>query len=110
MFKREKKTPPTIGSLLIDMGFITRDQLRDAITKKLASSGEQLLGEVLIAQGMITRSQLDRALLRQRTETSGTQELVKEASKLLIKTGTQWEKLDADLEEVSRQLSRVGHK
>jgi hypothetical protein len=112
-FSRKPKpsnSPPTIGLILIKMGLITREQLREAITKKLASSGEQLLGEVLIAQGMITRTQLDRALMRQRQETSDPEDLLREASRMMIKAGTQWERLDSEIEDVARQLAKVGQR
>lgn len=56
------KDDSSLGKILMDLHFITRSQLHEAIRAKLASTGEQLLGEVLIAQGAVTRQQMLRAL------------------------------------------------
>ncbi len=56
------KEDSSLGKILMDLHFISRSQLHEAIRAKLASTGEQLLGEVLIAQGAVTRQQLLRAL------------------------------------------------
>lgn len=71
---RPKKHQPqdtTLGRILLDLQFITRDQLRTAITAKHQAHGEKLLGEILIALGAITRSQLDRAIQIQTDQRGG---------------------------------------
>lgn len=70
---RLKKQPKdtTLGRILLDLHFITRDQLRAAITAKHEAHGEKLLGEILIAIGAITRDQLDRAIQIQTDQRGG---------------------------------------
>jgi len=51
-----------IGNVLLHMGLLTREQLREGVQAKLQADSQQLLGEILIAHGFITRTQLQRAI------------------------------------------------
>lgn len=65
LFKRRR--PPsesTIGALLVEGGFVTRDQLQAALSRKMEQGGG-LLGEHLVALGALTQAQLDRLLVAQ---------------------------------------------
>ncbi|OUR92813.1 hypothetical protein A9Q81_15980 [Gammaproteobacteria bacterium 42_54_T18] len=53
-----------IGTLLVDRGLITNDQLQSAIEIQCATHKQ--LGEILIEQKIITRPQLNRSLRRQK--------------------------------------------
>ena len=52
-----------LGSLLIRKGFITEQQLSEALRQQRETG--QMLGEVLIAKGLITTGQLQKALRKQ---------------------------------------------
>ena len=52
-----------LGSLLIKKGFITEQQLSEALRQQRETG--QMLGEVLIAKGLITTGQLQKALRKQ---------------------------------------------
>lgn len=105
LFFWRKRDPLTqsVGHLLVKWGFITRDQLRDAIETKLRSSGDQLLGEVLVAKGYVTRYQLDRALVEQRKLRGEAQELRAVAGNLAAKATANLEGLHGKLDEVESQ-------
>ena len=53
-----------IGRLLVRKGYVTDDQIRDAMARQLVAAPP--LGEILIEMGAITREQLDEVLFEQR--------------------------------------------
>ncbi len=57
------KNRKKIGEILVDLGFLTGEQLEKALP--LVKKGEKRLGEVCIEQGYIDEEQLARALARQ---------------------------------------------
>jgi predicted transcriptional regulator len=52
-----------VGELLLEKGWITKKQLREALARQRDSN--QLLGKILVEMGAITRSQLIEALEEQ---------------------------------------------
>lgn len=107
-FRRREPTDTTIGSLLMKQGFITREQLLEAINTKLRSSGERLLGEVLVAQGAVTRAQLDRVLMMQREARGEEVDYAGEASRLAANATAGAENLHGsltNLEDAARRLA-----
>jgi hypothetical protein len=99
----------SIGAILLTLGFITRQQLLDAITKKLASDREALIGEILIAQGAVTRQQLDRALLLQRERRGEIEDYLGKARNLVADAHARSEGIQQVLEEVrgiAEQISK----
>lgn len=61
--KTEQLAKSRLGRLLINRGYITEQQLDEALS--LQSSQKMMLGEVLIAQGWITEKDLKRTLKHQ---------------------------------------------
>ncbi len=51
----------TLGSILVRQGWVTDEQLRDALHRQSAGSG-RMLGQVLVEIGLVTREQLEEAL------------------------------------------------
>jgi type IV pilus assembly protein PilB len=109
LFRRRPVPEDTsIGAILMRQGFITRDQLRQAIELKLKSSGEQLLGEVLVAQGAVTRTQLERILVMQREARGQQVDYMGEASRLAANATASAENLHGsltNLEDAARRLA-----
>lgn len=108
-----KDVPPdtTIGGLLLRHGFITREQLLDAITVKMEATGQAMLGEVLIARGAITRSQLDRVLTLQREERGEKVDYTQEMQNLIAAASARAENLHGpldELEDTARRYSVTG--
>jgi type IV pilus assembly protein PilB len=54
-----------LGSLLIERGYVSSDQLRDCLDRQRETQGEQLLGEVLLEQGYCSEDQLTECLAAQ---------------------------------------------
>lgn len=56
------------GKVAIDLGFLTREQLQDALIEQFSSDSSarlrprKLIGEVLFEKGWITLSQIDQVL------------------------------------------------
>ncbi len=67
--KRDAGAPvaeqPRLGDLLIQLGLITEDQLKQALALQKEDPARPKLGNILIAQGLITESHLGRALSNQ---------------------------------------------
>lgn len=61
--KTEQLAKSRLGRLLINRGYITEQQLDEAL--KLQATQQMMLGEVLIAQGWITEKDLQRTLKHQ---------------------------------------------
>jgi hypothetical protein len=104
---KSREGDSSIGNLLLRLGFITRDQLREALVAKMAASQDQLLGEVLIARGALTRSQLDRVVLRQRELRGEAVDYFGEAAKLAAKATAQAESLHGSLDEVEKRANAL---
>lgn len=110
-FLRGKDDDTTVGGILLRMGFITRDQLREAITAKATASGDALLGEVLIAQGAVTRAQLERVLLMQKEARGEKVDYTSETLKLVAQASARAESLHGpldELEDAARRYSVTG--
>ena len=61
--QKEQEDRQTIGNILVDLGYLTRRNLRDAIKRY----GKRLrLGQLLLAEGVVTREQLEEALRQQK--------------------------------------------
>ncbi len=54
------------GKIAVDMGFITAEQLKEAITEQveddLADKPHRPIGEILLESGLITKEQIDIVL------------------------------------------------
>jgi len=63
----EKLTATTrFGKIAVDMGFITAEQLKEAITEQveddLADKPHRPIGKILLESGLITKEQIDIVL------------------------------------------------
>jgi hypothetical protein len=54
-----------LGKLLVEEGYLTKDELRQALARQLESRGRRLLGEILVAEGFLSGIELARALTKQ---------------------------------------------
>jgi hypothetical protein len=54
-----------LGKLLVEDGFLTRDQLQQALVRQQESRGRRKLGEILVAEGFLSGVDLARALAKQ---------------------------------------------
>jgi hypothetical protein len=59
------KDPSNLGNVLLDMGVVSRDRLKDAVLHQMADSGNTHLGQVLVSMGAITHVDLEAALTMQ---------------------------------------------
>ena len=55
---------PALGTLLVEEGTITAEQLEEALREKRSTPARRL-GEILVDQGLVTRAQIARMLARQ---------------------------------------------
>jgi len=54
-----------LGKLLVETGFLTKDELEQALAEQRWSGGRRLLGEILVAEGLLSGLDLARALAEQ---------------------------------------------
>jgi hypothetical protein len=54
-----------LGKLLVEEGFLTSDQLQQALLRQQESRGRRKLGEILVAEGFLSGIDLARALAKQ---------------------------------------------
>lgn len=54
-----------LGKLLVEDGFLTKDQLKQALLRQQESRGRRKLGEILVAEGFLSGVDLARALTKQ---------------------------------------------
>ena len=54
-----------LGKLLVEDGFLTKDQLKQALLRQQESRGRRKLGEILVAEGFLSGVDLARALVKQ---------------------------------------------
>ena len=54
-----------LGKLLVEEGFLTKDQLQQALVRQQESRGRRKLGEILVAEGFLSGIDLARALTKQ---------------------------------------------
>jgi hypothetical protein len=54
-----------LGKLLVEEGFLTSDQLKQALLRQQESHGRRKLGEILVAEGFLSGIDLARALAKQ---------------------------------------------
>jgi type IV pilus assembly protein PilB len=45
-----------IGQILVENGFITKDQLEDALIKQKQSEGGKMLGDVMLEMGLVSET------------------------------------------------------
>jgi hypothetical protein len=102
LWRKKASASSSLGSILVDWGVVTREELLKAVETKLHSSGEQLLGEVLIARGSVTRTQLDRAMAEQRKRRGGdsSMELAAVTRNLIARSTANYEDLHGKMDEV----------
>jgi len=62
--KKPEADPTSIGNIIVNLGFITEEQLSEAV-KEFKASKEELLGQFLLRQTPLTESQLKIALDKQ---------------------------------------------
>lgn len=62
-----------IGDYLIELGFVTRKQIDDALKAQRNAEypKDKRLGDILIARRLLTRAQLDKAIERQMVDKYG---------------------------------------
>lgn len=61
------KDPTNLGNVLLTMGVLTVDKLKDAVLTQIDMRGEQHLGAILIAMGIINETDLEFALKVQKS-------------------------------------------
>lgn len=54
-----------IGELLVERGYLTEDQLEEAVGIQKRPDESRRLGEILVSRGYVTASQIQIALARQ---------------------------------------------
>ncbi len=63
-----KEHIPQFGKIAVDMGFVTAEQLTEAIAEQaedsLSKKPRRLIGSILFEHGWITRDQIDFVVLR----------------------------------------------
>ena len=72
-FTASEERPPRVstttwrplGKLLVETGFLTKDELEQALAEQRWSGGRRLLGEILVAEGLLSGLDLARALAEQ---------------------------------------------
>jgi len=57
--------PTSLGSILVDMGLLSRENLATVVELQERSSLDQLLGRLAVAEGLISADQLEEALSAQ---------------------------------------------
>jgi len=60
-FEREKR----IGEILVDLGYISRREVDQALEVQQAEDGRRPLGEILVERGWVDERAVSRALLIQ---------------------------------------------
>lgn len=65
-----------LGNILVELGFITEDQLHQCVKDQEAMLKPPLLGDLLVTRGIITRESLDRALAIQKERLSANPDAV----------------------------------
>lgn len=74
----------TIGYVMVEMGFITRYQLVDAVTaQRLMLPARYLLGDIMLDGGFVTVTQLEQAIVRQKEKRGQDPEYVKAAAHMV---------------------------
>lgn len=51
-----------LGNVLLNMGLVTMDKLKEAVLAQMETQGQERLGSVLLAMGVITEADLQVAL------------------------------------------------
>ena len=66
-----KDDPTSLGLVLVEMGVITEDQLREAVERQENSTLEQLLGAVLVHEGFCKKEDIEAAISAQESMRRG---------------------------------------
>ena len=66
-------TQRQLGELLVERGYLTEDQLAEAVGVQNRPNERRRLGEILISRGYVKASQIQIALARQKTPSEGTE-------------------------------------
>ena len=61
-------TRKQLGELLVDHGYVSEEQVEQALSVKSASGESRLLGQILIARGFVTAPQIQIVLARQKEQ------------------------------------------
>ncbi len=62
MMSSSLAAPPRIGNILVDRGYVTVDQIQQALDYQKSSARHKLLGEILVELGFCTEDQVVEAL------------------------------------------------
>ena len=106
--KRPEEDPTSIGNVLVDLGFITVQDLERAV-REFKELKEEFLGEFLIRKTQLTEDQLHLALLKQ-SELRGkppTHSAVVKAFGASLKSN---DRLLSTTEEITRLTTLIANK
>jgi hypothetical protein len=109
---KQMDASPTLGSILVQMGAITQQELEWLLEEQAAirRRGEQMLfGDVAIARGKVTPETLARALMMQIQQRIGNDAAPRAIGEYLIASGLPPERLEQALTE-QIYLRRVGRR
>ena len=109
---KQMDASPTLGSILVQMGAITQQELEWLLEEQAAirRRGEQMLfGDVAIARGKVTPETLARALMMQIQQRIGNDAAPRALGEYLIASGLPPERLEQALTE-QIYLRRVGRR
>lgn len=103
--------PTSLGNILLRMGFVTLEQLRDVMQKQrsIHPEGDQLLGELFISSAALTRDQLLRALdeqvkARKRPDLAS---LRQEVTKIVDMARAKTQRASASVDELKDEILRL---
>ncbi len=57
-----------IGTILVDKGYATKDQIKQALVMQFSPTEDRRLGEILVALGHVTEEQVQEGLAEQRRQ------------------------------------------
>jgi hypothetical protein len=109
---KQMDASPTLGSILVQMGAITQQELEWLLEEQAAirRRGEQMMfGDVAIARGKVTPETLARALMMQIQQRIGNDAAPRALGEYLIASGLPPERLEQALTE-QIYLRRVGRR
>jgi hypothetical protein len=109
---KQMDASPTLGSILVQMGAITQQELEWLLEEQAAirRRGEQMMfGDVAIARGKVTPETLARALMVQIQQRIGNDAAPRALGEYLIASGLSSERLEQALTE-QIYLRRVGRR
>lgn len=117
LFKRKKinaltspkRDPTSIGNLVVQSGFCTREEFDTFLGEFQSLEVGQLLGQFLIAKGVMSEEQLEMLLIRQQTSRTGLVNHEQVMRAMNVASRTQ-EKLDNGVASLSAATAKVSGK